>query len=760
MTRSNVLNLALVLALTSCGGGDGTTQPPTPVPTTVSVTPATSTLNALGATVQLSAQVRDQNGTIMSQAVSWTSSSAGVATVSQNGLVTAVSEGQATITAAAGTASGTATVSVATTPPTVTAVSPATMVEGATATLTGTDFATVPANNVVTVGGEEAQVLSASSTTLTIRVPALCEPTIREVQITVRSNGLPAAPLDHPIGPGAPLAVTDGQQTVIAGGGAVCLQLPDSPDPADYLVGVQSLSEEAVELTSVAFRSIRAPGGVAVPQLVAAPSPSATAGSVLAPLEDERSLRIRDHRRAEARLIARDAEMVNGGAGLELVTPGAAAVGAAVPNLDIGQTLDLKVRDINGEANCSQGADITATVTARTAHSLWLVDDGNPANGFTQSEIQDLAADFESKIYGPHVGVFGEPSDIDNNGRVAIVVTKEINKTNGSEGTFQGFVTACDFFSRASAPASNEGEVFYVLAPDPTGTHGQTVLKESVADIIPFVLAHELTHITQFGQRLALGRSLPAIYHLEGQATFAEEIVGHSVEGNQPGQNYGADVAWDFAEVASARWYRGQFSDLLWWFGGRPNTEPQDEQVPGAPEECGWIGELEDQCISRQSYYGLPWSFLRWASDQFFAGNEAALQRALINSSRTGLDLYESAIGRSREDLFPAWAAALYLDDREDVDRSLSFTSWDLVDVFESGVVVPTGRLIPRMRAFESFTDNVRVRAGSTAYWRISGVAQPATAIRVRQGGGAPLPDYLLVWVVKIPGPASAGGAR
>ena len=50
--------------------GDGTTEPPTPTPdppraTTVAVTLATTQLTALGATVQLTAEVRDQNGQVM-----------------------------------------------------------------------------------------------------------------------------------------------------------------------------------------------------------------------------------------------------------------------------------------------------------------------------------------------------------------------------------------------------------------------------------------------------------------------------------------------------------------------------------------------------------------------------------------------------------------------------------------------------------------------------------------------------------------------
>ena len=119
--------------------GDGATEPPThapdpPRPATIAVAPATVQLAALGATVQLTAEVRDQNGNAMAGAtVSWAGSPDSVATVSSSGLVTAVGNGAATITATAGAASGTATVRVAQTVSSVTLTPAAdTVVEGDT----------------------------------------------------------------------------------------------------------------------------------------------------------------------------------------------------------------------------------------------------------------------------------------------------------------------------------------------------------------------------------------------------------------------------------------------------------------------------------------------------------------------------------------------------------------------------------------------------------------------------------------------------
>ncbi len=109
--------LACIPCAQACGG-DGGTEPPEPLPdpprpTTVTVNPATAELTALGATAQLTAEVRDQNGQVIVVTVTWSSNNAAVATVNTSGLVTAAGNGTATITATAGTVSGSATVTVA-----------------------------------------------------------------------------------------------------------------------------------------------------------------------------------------------------------------------------------------------------------------------------------------------------------------------------------------------------------------------------------------------------------------------------------------------------------------------------------------------------------------------------------------------------------------------------------------------------------------------------------------------------------------------
>ena len=82
----------------------------------VDVTPAEGTIQP-GGTLQLSAEVRDQVGRILSSSVTWSTSDEDVANVSTTGVVTAVAVGTATITATSNGVDGTAQVTVATPSP-------------------------------------------------------------------------------------------------------------------------------------------------------------------------------------------------------------------------------------------------------------------------------------------------------------------------------------------------------------------------------------------------------------------------------------------------------------------------------------------------------------------------------------------------------------------------------------------------------------------------------------------------------------------
>jgi uncharacterized protein YjdB len=158
----------VVTLLAACGGTDAPTTPDTTV-ATVTISPTTATLNAIGATTTLTAQPRNAAGdALAASGVTWTVTDPAVATVSSAGLVTAVANGSTTVRATAGSASASATVTVAQAASLV-AVSPETdtIVAGSSTTLTAvvTDAQSAPVvGATVTWSSSDAAVASVAST--------------------------------------------------------------------------------------------------------------------------------------------------------------------------------------------------------------------------------------------------------------------------------------------------------------------------------------------------------------------------------------------------------------------------------------------------------------------------------------------------------------------------------------------------------------------------------------------------------------------
>ena len=245
-SRETVLGItALLVALWAHACGDGAVEPQPPPsdpprPTTVTVTPATASLTALGATVQLVAEVRDQNGQVMAgAAVAWASRDPSVATVAPAGLVTAAANGTATITATAGSASGTATVTVAQEVSTVT-VSP----EADTVMVADTLRLNAEATDVNGHQVADADFVWSSSDTLVATVDSTGLVTAigpGEVEIAAISSGIVGRAGIVVENPKPMVSIATPALATVEGGEAVIVVSVDTPPelalPVRYLLG-------------------------------------------------------------------------------------------------------------------------------------------------------------------------------------------------------------------------------------------------------------------------------------------------------------------------------------------------------------------------------------------------------------------------------------------------------------------------------------------------------------------------------------------
>lgn len=624
---------------------------------------------------------------------------------------------------------------------TVTGVTPDPLVEGQPAQITGTGFEAVISNVTVTVDGVAAQVTGATTTTIDIVVPQTqCLPA-RDVLVTVTTTTGGTTPAGtKPLKPGAFVSMALGDMVLLQDASDFCFQFEQDPTVRSYLLGVQSAATAGAGLTGASVLGVvQGPG----PALSTVPSNfDFTASQGFFPTGlDERAERWRRHREAEAEARVADLELAESimRGGIDFAS--APARQLVDSNVTVGQSVSFRVPKLPG--SCADFTTVTTTVKAVGLRGIWLRDNANQGPGFTDPDYQNLSDQLDNFIFDVDTSYFGEPTDQDRNARIVILVTQQLNDDNPN---LLGFVTSSDFFPESACRRSNFAEVYYAKAP------GQGYPRDIALSDAPVLIAHEFTHIIQFGRRLVIKQGqFMAAFMAEGQATLAEEVVGHAAMGKVPGQNFGFDVAFDPGGLDPNDWYFLPFSDISFFYG----RVFSGSKVADAPHACSWLTVSPAPCGGRSLWYGVTWSLLRWVSDHFgpsFLGGERAIQKALVDNDLRGLESIEDVIGVPIETFLAEWAATLYLDDRgvPGLPARLDFPSWNLLDIYEGGGLSATARLDPIRIVFTNFARDVDVRAASTAYFVLAGDVRSPTAVRVRDQADGQLPPNMQVFLVRI----------
>ena len=733
-----------------------------------------------------------------------------VATVSVIGRVLGVRAGSTQVTVRSGVV--TTIVPVTVLPgdePVIESLSVDVVQEGQELVILGRQFSPSASLNTVRFAGELALVLEAEATRLRVRLPALiCAPS-GLIDVTVEVGGDPSPVFRAPFETDDQVTLAPGEFRLLAAGEPPCLRLGETTAATSYLVGVQSASGTASLVTPVSVTGLRAQLAGSTVAGIGSGAESFTAGEgvglsaaaaasramTMEPLggpfaaivearvsaSSPRSRLLQRHEAAERDLREREQDLVAGllrSGALPLPRAGSpvgrsvaasdgstsapAQVPAQVPaSAQVGDTFTVNIPDIRpGVSFCQEAIPVQTVVRRIGSGSIWLEDVTNPTPGLSASDYTSLGIQLDDLTLPGLTDHFGAPTDIDANARLVIVISQQVNRFGG----VLGFVVSSDFFPSTgtnSCPASNEGEYYYSVTPDPneqipeppSGNAVRLSLDEFRA-LTPRLAAHESTHIIQFGRRLQTpgALSFASVWELEGQAVLAEEVIGFRALGLGPRQNLGLSVAFNTNEQSPTDWFSNAFVDLALYYG----FESRDARVSEAPGACGWLGrrEVSGPCDYGRLPYGVSWSFLRWLSDHRgdrFVGGEEEFHQRLVEATVAGFPALVQVLGEPIPPLLAYWAASLYTDGRlsPGSDPLLSFPSWDLRDI-DSGLVA-TAHLQPVERGFEAFTLEQPVAAGSTLYTRLSGSGHPGFAFRAAGPGGMPLPGHMQLWVVRLP---------
>jgi hypothetical protein len=380
------------------------------------------------------------------------------------------------------------------------------------------------------------------------------------------------------------------------------------------------------------------------------------------------------------------------------------------------------------------------TVNARVSYAggnvILYIDTLAAANGFTSAQLQAFGQLFDQTLYPIDTAAFGPPTDIDQNGRVIMLMSPVVNALTAAsvcstQGYVAGFFDEEDLGGGAADPNSNNGEIFYSIAPDPNGTSSCAHSAADVGFSVPGVFMHELQHLISFSQHVVIHNGNPEFGWLdEGMSIVAEELGSLYYEQKCPGTTCRTNLAQLFPDSSQA-FVQGFLFDSY--------------QYALLPDTASVT--LHDDSDDGISWRGGDWLLVRWLGDQMGAG----LFKRLDQSSLTGVANIQNASGQSFPALFADFGLSLFTDSMPGLPRATApavdrFVTrnvrqlWARLFVTSNQTDVPLAYPV-QVFAITADTSTAVMDPGTNSYFRLDTPANAATvSIQFAGPGGVALP--------------------
>ena len=477
----------------------------------------------------------------------------------------------------------------------------------------------------------------------------------------------------------ATLSVYQGASFNCSGGTGITLD----GSGATYLV-VPQFATSNVAYTSTVFQIERHGTGSAAAEIVAATARFArtpyTARN-MRQIRFEGAIRAREHR------VAASASRAASQSG----------VSAQITRQALGSTRNFWVFADTAATTYKQ---ITATVVyAGTSVDVYLDNAAPP--GFSAQQLSQFGTLTDQVLYNIVVRTFAQPTDIDHNAHVIMLLTPAVNAlTPAADCPTQGFVAG--YFDPTdlspSSLNSNAGEIFYGLVPDPNGqAHSCAHTVSDIFSIIPGTFMHELQHMISFGQHVLINGGGPETGWLdEGMSIVATELGGLHYD-----SLYLASGNTAYADSASP-YISEQFNDSYDYLAD-PDTASLTLHTDADPY-------LE--------WRGGDWLMMRYIGDQ----KGQAVYHTMETSTDTGTTNIAVATGESFPTIFGTFGVAVFTDSLPGVPVSsipsqYQFATWRLRAVYSQ--ISPNYPIQPITLSSSSAT-NGKMVPGTSSYYQIS----------------------------------------
>jgi hypothetical protein len=288
------------------------------------------------------------------------------------------------------------------------------------------------------------------------------------------------------------------------------------------------------------------------------------------------------------------------------------------------------------------------------ANILLYVDTLAPANGFTSDQLNAFGQLFDQTLYPIDTAAFGQPSDIDQNGHLIVLLSPIVNAlTPSSECATQGYVGG--FFegldlAGTTDTSSNRGEIFYSLVPDPGGSVSCSHTVGDLLDETPATFLHELQHLINFSQHVVVRGGRPELGWLdEGLSIVAEELGSLYYENKFPPPSGRSNPAQLFPD-SSQGFINGLLFDSYSYLLKTDTTTVT----------------LHSDADGGLAWRGGDWLLARWLGDV----KGTSVYRGLEQTTLTGTANIANAAGESFDTLFGDFSLALYTDSLPGVPKS------------------------------------------------------------------------------------------
>jgi hypothetical protein len=383
--------------------------------------------------------------------------------------------------------------------------------------------------------------------------------------------------------------------------------------------------------------------------------------------------------------------------------------------------------ELNVALSCTAQRVRTGEVVRVSEHAILLADIDNPANGLTPADYAQFAMAFDTLIYPVATRHFGTPSDIDGNGRTVIFFTSAVNQLSqpGTSSFTAAVFWSGDLFPATATarleacPAGNQAEVFYVAVPDPTGSVGPAVPVSWLRERAVQVMMHEYQHLLNAARRLHVNQAgvFEQTWLNEGLSHIAEELLFFEAAGLTPRSNL---------TLAALQATPGGVSAFNRYMSSNYHNLTRYLEAAGAGSPMG---------IDNFKTRGAAWSFLRYAADRTAAGDESVFFR-LLNSTLSGLENLDAALGVPALAWMHDWTVALYADDHvPGLDSRYTQPSWNFREIFgSSGQKYPLDPILLQAGRNQRLT----LQPGGTAHLAFAVDPGGRAAIHIEAGGSTP----------------------